>query len=334
MNPNENKSVCPGCGYPSYAGHASNCPVVNKPEKTDDDKEKIEQGRGLEVIGKVGWKNYRENVAQLSYADFVKNQAAQIADLESRPQQQKTEWVISQENAQAAERTAKLSKWMTGNYGKDKSANFIAYQDGNKKLMVRGRNIQLNKNGAPTELPVTRVYLTVPTRTSPEAMQALFTTMTDEGAMANADLALNLENYQGQSANKSFENNTLVLYVYGDKPDVLSKVAKAIQRAKQESKPELWQLPDGDLAQAKKEMVADFMVPLDDTTAFVEADNLGSYHQGPRGRIYTDLTGEMPGQKIDLNKLQKSMETFTPTRPGLFDQDKNRRRYMPALILK
>ncbi len=33
MNSNETKSVCPSCGYPSYAGHASNCPAVSNAAK-------------------------------------------------------------------------------------------------------------------------------------------------------------------------------------------------------------------------------------------------------------------------------------------------------------
>jgi hypothetical protein len=87
-----------------------------------------------------------------------------------------------------------------------------------------------------------------------------------------------------------------------------------------------------DTAAAKENNLSNFMIPLDDTAAFVEAENLGSYHAGPWGRMYADLTGEMPHRGVGLKQLAEKLKQWTPQRPGLFSDDKARRRHMPGLI--
>ncbi len=148
--------------------------------------------------------------------------------------------------------------------------------------------------------------------------------------MDNSDLAFNLESFQGDQ-NKPFENNTLVLYVYGSHPDFMDKIAKALKRAKEDA-PQVWDMGPRNTARAKRYMVNDFMIPLDDTTSFVEASNAYSYHQGPRGRMFSEITGEIPGKLLEPEQIAQKLSVYTPQRPGLLDQDKDRRRYMPGLI--
>jgi len=201
----------------------------------------------------------------------------------------------------------------------------IAYD---KKLTIHGKNVKYDEQGQAVERPVTRIYFTVPTEHSPEAFKSLFDQFVDAGIMKDFMMALNLESYQG-NLNQRFENNTIIAYVNGNKPELMGNIAKSIQKAKQRN-PELWKLNPDELAKAKTDVVKDLMMPLDDTTAFVECHNIYSYHQGPGGRMYSEMTGG--NQKISLDDLTKSFQMWSPDKPGLFTDDRNRRRYMPPLL--
>lgn len=309
----------------------------NEPEKESlgVNTESILEGHAFEEIARVGWAKYREELGQLSYADIIERQAKQIEELELKQDfktQSPPQWVTQSQNMEAGTRASKLSKWFIAEYGKDKSASFFAFQDRGKKLILQGRKEITDEKSTPIDNLVTRIYFTVPTRNSPESYKALFNTLTDEGVMDRIQLALNLENYTADSLDKSFENNTIIVYVYGKDPELMTKVVKAIARAKKESKPELWKLPEEDLVKAKQSIVNDFMIPLDDSTAFVEAKNTNSYHSGPRGRMFHEITGEVPWQKISMRELAKKFKGWDSRRSGLFSEDKERRRYMPALV--
>ncbi|MDO8668233.1 MAG: hypothetical protein Q7K35_04025 [bacterium] len=303
-------------------------------ESLEVNTENILEGHAFEEIARVGWVKYRETLGKLSYSDIIEQQAKQVEELELKQDnkiQTPPQWVTQSQNIEAGERARKLSGWFTAEYGKDKSNSFFAFQDRSKKLIVQGRKEMTDEKSTPIDNLVTRIYFTVPTRNSPEAYKALFETLTDEGVMDRIQLALNLENYTADSLDKSYENNTIIVYVYGKDPELMTKAVKAIARAKKESKPELWKLPADDLAKAKKSIVNDFMIPLDDTTAFVEAKNTNSYHSGPCGRMFHEITGEMPTQKVSIRELAQKFKGWNPQRPGLFSEDDDRRRYMPAL---
>lgn len=294
--------------------------------------ENIIEGRGLEEVDRIGWEAYREALTEISYSDIIKKQAEQIERIsssQSKSDKGAPEWVIHNQNTEAKVRAEKLSAWFTEEYGEKRSSSFFAFKDRDKKLVVRGRDVNLDEQKA--EFLVTRIYFSVPTRNSPEAFKALFNTLTDEGIMGNVEVSLNLESYEAESLDKSFENNTIIIYSYGSKPELMQKIAKAIKRAKDEH-PDLWELPPLDLAKAKEGIAKDFMIPLDDTISFVEASNLGSYHAGPRGRMFHEITGEMPTTKMSLDKLANKFKDWTPQQPGLFEQDSERRRCMPALV--
>lgn len=308
-------------------------PVRESEDSLEVNVESIIEGRGLEEINRIGWESYHEALTEISYSDIIKKQAEQIERIssnQSNGDKETPEWIVHNQNTEAKVRAGKLSVWFVEEYGEKRSSSFFAFKDRDKKLVVRGRNINLNEQKF--ESIVTRIYFSVPTKNSPEAFKSLFNTLTDEGIMGDVEVALNLESYEAESLDKPFENNTIIIYSYGSEPKLMQKIAKAIKRAKDEA-PNLWELPSSDLVKAKEEIIKDFMIPLDDTTSFVEANNLGSYHAGPRGRMFHEITGEMPTAKMSLNDLSDKFKNWTPQQPGLFEQDPERRRYMPALVL-
>ncbi|MDP3764017.1 MAG: hypothetical protein Q8Q95_00130 [bacterium] len=308
-------------------------PVEKEPPEVN--VENVLEGRGLEEISKVGWGKYREALTQTSYADVIDHQIDQIKEIKNK-QEPKTEsvpeWLVHNLNIKASARAKELSEFLTTEYSRDKQSSFFAYQDRGKKLMVQGREPVMDERDNPIDNHLTRIYLSVLTRNSPEAFKALFDSFVDEGVMDYVRLALNLESYQDDSLDKPFEDNTIIIYVYGQNSDRLTKIAKAITIAKNESPQDLWKLGSEDLAKAKEAIAKDFMIPLDDTTAFVEAKNINSYHAGAYGRIRRSITGELPTTKISLEELSDKFKKWTPEYPGLIEDEPDRRQYMPALV--
>jgi len=318
----------PGAEYASWkAPETGNNPTV-------PNHEQILEGHGFEEVERVGWNRYREALTSMSYADLIDHQLAQIQQLEAQGSQDKgvPVWITEKFNTEALQRAHELSGWLTREYGQEKGGSFVAWQEGDKKVWVQGCN--LNRETS-VERPLTRIYFSVPTKNSPEAFREVWASLVDAGVMDKVDLALNLESFQQDSTQKSFENNTLVLYVYGKNPELMTKVSKAIKRAK-ESKPELWQIPPKDKARAKTSILKDLMIPLDDTTSFVEANTHASYHAGPRSYIVRELTGQFI--KVDLPELARSIRQFSPQTPvevNAYEQvpaNIGRKRHMPALI--
>jgi hypothetical protein len=304
------------------------------------DRPKIIEGKGLEVIAEAGWSEYRKALVDIPYSEIAENQSAQIKQLEtSSSDSHKTTsptWVVEEitrrTNHAALSRARRLIQHFTNAYGKDSLSSVVAHA-GEKKLMISGRGISRDAQGNPTDLPVTRIYFTVATDKAPEVFEALRKTFIDMGIMSEFELALNLESYQAESLSKPFENNTLIAYIYGQRPDLLTKMAKGILRAKREYDPDIWKLSNQYLAQAKRMNIEDFMIPLDDTTAFAEMDSLRSYHSGPSKKMFTDLMGGWTlDRMITTEQIISKLKSWTPQTPGLFPDEPRRRRYMPALV--
>jgi hypothetical protein len=288
--------------------------------------------RGIYEAKRVGWEKYRRALTETSYADvierYLKNKNEEI------PAENKgmSEFVANNLNIEAMQRASKLGKFLEEQYAKDKNNASFYCRLSDKKLMVFGRRIKLGEDGNPIGKPVTRIYFTPPTFQSPEAFKKLLDSLVDNDVMGDIDLALNMESYQGEFLNKPFENNTIILYVNGENPLVMDKVVKAIERAKTEN-PDLWRLAPKDEVDAQEQNLASFMIPLDKTTAFVETPDINSYHAGPFGHVYWELTGELPSRSsLSLKDLADIMKSWTPEVPGLFTEQKERRKFMPALV--
>jgi hypothetical protein len=153
------------------------------------------------------------------------------------------------------------------------------------------------------------------------------------GVISNIDLALNLETYDKENISRQFENNTIILYVYGKKPEIFKEVASAIKNAKT-LRPDIWKLSPRELAKSKESIIKDFMIPLDENVSFAEMSNTGSYHANVTGKAFYEITGDFAFKPNSLDEFIKKIEPYSPGRPGLIDDLPERRKYMPALLFK
>lgn len=304
-----------------------------RPQTGDPNREEILEGNGWEEIERVGWEAYRQELVNVPYSQIMERQLGPIRDLRQRPLPPHTSEMspnsILVRNSEAKLRAFELSQTMVKDHGADTPGSFTAFRGGDKKLFARGRSLKMS------DRPVRRFYFSVLTRKAPEAFQSLVESLEQEGVMEHSDVALNLETYQDE-LKKTFENNTLILYMYGDHPEQLTKVARAVRRAKEQGNPDAWKMGPKDEARARESMLKDFIVPLDGTSGFVEMSSLQSYHAGDRGHMYEEITRGPVSQRISAEKLQQEMQTWTPEKPGIFADQflKHRRKYMPGLVFE
>jgi len=298
--------------------------------------EAIAEGKGLEEVERIGWTRYRGTLAGMNYAGIIDRQIPEIRRLETESVSQKgtPEWVINAQNIEAKHRAQEMGQWFLAEYGPDKSSPFFAHVSG-RKIEVKGRKV---RQEASTENPLTRMYFSVPTKNSPEAFKELWASLADAGIMGDVELALNLESFEGDSINKPSETNNIILYAYGGNPELMKRIAKAIKTAKTQ-KPELWSLTPKDKARAKTAILREFMIPLDDTTAFVEASSTTmSYHAGPYGEIKNALGYVTPSKIGTLKDLSAKFKQYDPAQPKRIDSGIgsnlaiDRKYHMPALI--
>ena len=298
-------------------------------------RENILEGRGLHEISRVGWAEYRRRLAEIPYGEIAKREVEKIKSLrrDSAGVKWYEEGFIIKKNREAFQRVQELSKWLTTEYARNGPFSFFAGQS-NKKLTVQGRKEggMCTKEGDPIDHHCTRIYFTVPTMNSPEAFKLLFSHLVDAGVMDRISLTLNLETFQGDFEKLS-QDNTLIIYIFQNNPDLLTRVCKAIAQAKSSSTKE-WEMGSSAIAHVKESMLKNFEIPLDDTTAFVESDNSGSYHSNYRPYMYHELTGSDPANPVPLDELVSDLKRYTPEKPGKFSyypQLRYRRMYSPGL---
>jgi hypothetical protein len=174
------------------------------------------------------------------------------------------------------------------------------------------------------------------TRQAPEIFESLFYSLRNKGVMSGPIiLTLNLESYQGESLDRSFETNTIIIYAYGKDDKFMTGIMEAIKDAKNKN-PELWKLSSSDLIKNKKFTIQDFEIPLDDTTAFVEMRNRESYHVLEHRMLVEEITGlPMPSnyyKKTTLDNLLTKFKQWSPKNPCIIPGT-SRYKYMPGLIL-
>lgn len=294
----------------------------------------ILEGRGLQEIPELKWKNFREVLKNLSYADIIHQQIRQIDNLKSQPQNKNTppKWLTHSQNSEAETRASGLGNKLSEQYKLDGLSSFSVFMNG-KKLTTRSKKNEGLSQQEFFNRPTTRIYLSVLTKNAPEIYKSLFDSLIDNHCFEDKiDLVLNLENFTTNSLNESFDNNTIIIYCFGKNPPI-ENVAKAIDRAKK-SNPRLWGLSKPDLIKTKEKNIKEFMIPLDDTTALVEVGNVDSYHARSGGNILFEITGKPVAERITLNELEEEFKKFNPNKPGLFSEQQitNRKRYMPALV--
>ena len=141
--------------------------------------EYICEGKGLEEIQRTGFEKFRAALANMSYAEIAGKQLEQIKHMKAAEVSRSTtgapEWVREELNRRAGDRANELADKLVKDYGKDGSATFVAHGGrGRKKLMVSGRHIERDEQGAPRENLVARVYFSVDSAKAPEAFKSLF----------------------------------------------------------------------------------------------------------------------------------------------------------------
>jgi len=302
-------------------------------------RQDILQGRGIEAIVAGGWSNFRNTLSHMSYAEIAQYQLAQAALLENSAsagaQSNLPDWLVDAKrnetevaNKRAGARAHQLAQTMSSQYAQNIGLPYHAYQEGDKKLWLKGKN---TAEGATADSTFTRVYIALPTAQTPEAFQSLVESCRANGVLSDIDLALNFETYHDPS--KSIETNAIIAYVVGEKPEVMDKLARSIQDAKRDD-PTAWKLTDAQKAAIKRDTTHDLMVPLDDTTSFVEMRGSNSYHTRDYGKMYEGITGAAPFIDRTPESLIKGLEGFTPDAPRNVTGFSDRQGHMPALVTK
>lgn len=296
-------------------------------------------GEGLEVINTRGWKEYRDKLEGLNWESFANTQIQQINRLRNEAKSEPPFHISPSEAIMTRNTIIKYADESAGKYPKEGPEQYYAVKDG-KKLYFNGKEIAVFGREK-----TTRIYMALREGAFTFSMEALREQLAANGALDKMLLVLNLEAIQGDNPNR-VENNAIVMYIPDSNPDTLTKIAQAILKAKKE-KPKVFELTSEQLANAKSESTAQFMVPLDDTTWFVEVEpqQMGgtqSYHHGVfaemRSSIYRgyevekDRLPNVAVYKETLDALHPEIRSTAPIRDHYSGKHFPRRLAMPGLV--
>lgn len=287
---------------------------IEKPEQINiPDAWRIIAGEGLEIINEKGWAEFRKQLEALNWEPFANTQIKQIKDLREKA---KTETPYSYGpydsmlNRQAIKGYAEETRQK---YPKDGQLPYFALTE--KETSDLGKKLTIYGRKTPTfgKENTTRIYMAIPENGMQYCFEALREELASNGALEKMILALNLEVLDNKSPATRADNNAVVMYVPDSNPDTLTKISKAIAKAK-EKQTVAFRLTSSQLAYVKLWSTAEFMVPLDDTTWFVEIEKqqgTQSYHQGifpsMRHSIYwghDPVVDELPNMVIYKESLK------------------------------
>lgn len=255
---------------------------IKKPEQINTpDAWKIIDGEGLKVINEKGWIEYRRQLDGLTWEPFANTQIKQIRDLREKAKSEIPYKYDSYDVMLTRQKIRKYVEETRQKYPEDATLPYFAPSDKTshpeKKLTIYGR--QRPDFG---KEKTTRIYMAIPENGMQYCFEALREELAANGALEKMILALNLEVLDNKSPATRVDNNAVIMYVPDSNPDTLTKISKAIAKAKQKQ-PVAFRLSSSQLAYAKLWSTAEFMVPLDDTTLFVEIERQQggqNYHQG------------------------------------------------------
>ncbi len=226
-------------------------------------------GEGLRIIEQIGWQLYRGKLGELAWEPFANTQIDQITKLREKALHE-----ARYTNPHPSEVRARIRDYVRTireKYSKAGNSPYYAVEgqergnDLGKKLEIVGRNTPpLGKK------KTTRIYMAVDEPGLVSGFEALRGELAASGALDRIELAMNLEVLDNQNP-EAVDNNAIVIYVTDSDPNTLTKVAGAIKRAKQKQ-PVAFKLDSLTLAHVKTESTAEFMIPLDETTSFVEVE--------------------------------------------------------------
>lgn len=293
-------------------------------------KEQLVQGQGFSEILRCGWRACRDTIKKTSYAEWIQ------AALQRRPEasaskrdEKPPSWVVEELNKKALARATQISEKLQERFPRKSEHSLIAWQDRGKKIFFQEKKLY------PQDGKITRLYLHIPSATAPDAFLSLCRASAANDGIKQAKIALNLENYQAESLLDEIDNNTLIVYVYGDNPQDIDRMMKAIDVARQ-TKPEAWELPARLRPRLRERVLQNLVIPIDDQIALVEQIGGGSYHSDIYPALYEEATlgGSIYYDRFDLKTLKTFFAPCRPDRPVPFEafQLRNRSRHLPALV--
>ncbi len=302
--------------------------------KVEDIDSLITDGKGLEVIQKIGYQEYRNRLANFSYSQFIqkvmdeKKRHEETIQSSSPTESKAPGWVITNANDEALKRTLQLGKELQTQFPYEGTSPFYVDNSRTNKIWVFGKDFPQTK--IDEDYKMTRIYLSPPTANLPEAFSSLVNALERNGCLSQIQVALNLEVLEAESLNKDHERNSIIIYAKGDTPP-MDKIAKAIMDAKN-LLPSSWVTSERAQLELADEMARDFMIPLDSTTGLVEIRGEESYHN-VRGRIAADLLKDF--RLLRQKNIEPYFDALNPQTPGnffTFDFLEERRSYMPGLV--
>lgn len=289
--------------------------------------EKIEDGQGLEVIENIGWEKYRQTLEQVPYARIFEKRSQKIQGINQNAPEDN--WVTSHHNIDADKRAGDLSRKFQSGFTKDTGNPFIVEIEGDTKLWVHG-----SESNPDNKKFLRRIYLDIPTQNLPEVFDLLSNSLIENDLMRHIQIAMNLESFD--DSDQYSASNAIVIYISGDKPELMTKIAEIISQVKQDNE-DLFTRPDWAKALATKAAVGELMIPLDDDIAFVEQTGEASYHAQILPQIYKELGLNLGVNSSNLDDLYRNIKPFSAQRPGELNPDNSilvgRKKYSPALIL-
>lgn len=281
------------------------------------DRWSIIAGEGLEVINARGWKEYRDQLESFSWEPFANTQIRQISELREKA---KTEPPLETSASEAIITRNKILQYVDESvqkYPEDGPKQYYVIKD-EKKLSFCGKEVP-----AFGKEKTTRIYMALREGAFTFGMEALREQLEANGALDKILLVLNLEAIQGDNPNGA-DSNAIVMYIPDSDPQTLTKISEAVLRAKQE-KPKVFELTSDQLANAKAESTAEFMVPLDNSTWFVEVEpqqkgGTESYHQGVFAQMRYRVYRGFPIMKDGLPNMEIYKQTLESRRPEIRDK--------------
>lgn len=309
-----------------------NIDTIKVADQKKQDLLNIESGRAMEIITARGFDAYRDLLCQTSYGRIAER-VTQIAD--ALPDDQLPEWItskaaddLSHANESSRQRANELSKQLQKSYPKDGEEKFFCSPE-HKKIYLNGDDAR--KEGKSF---ARRVYIDVPTRNLPEIFAAIAIELKNTDLLSQIEIALNLETFHVDSISGG---NSIVIYLHGDKPELMTAVFRAISNAKKKTQ-DLWKKSNATRKKCANEVVGSYKIPVDDDISFVEVANVHgvSWDSGIVGAIM-----QRAGYRLSTQERINESKQYSPENPGEYKQDGlispefviGRQRVMPALIM-
>ena len=272
-------------------------------------------GEGLKVVGRRGWKEYRDKLESLNWEPFANTQISQITKLRKIAKSEPPLVISSTDALATRKKIIQYAEESIQKYPKNRPGQYYAVKD-EKKLYFNGKEIPALGRGK-----MTRIYMALREGAFTFGVEALREQLAANRALDKMSLVLNLEAIQGNNPNGA-DNNAIIMYVPDSNPDTLTKISEAVLKAKQE-KPKVFELTSEQLANAKANSTAEFMIPLDDTAWFVEVEPQRggqSYHAGVFAEMRSSVYRGFGAMKDSLPNIETYKQTLEYRRPEIRDK--------------